>query len=87
MKVQKSVPTGSKVDRSSVPGHLEFDVSIEFEADVTVVSVIGDLDCHTAPKLRAVLVEAAEDPRRVVLDVGRPATSSTRPASACWSAA
>jgi anti-sigma B factor antagonist len=70
VQVEESVPTGSKVGRSSVPGHLEFGVSVDVTADVTVVSVVGDLDCHTAPKLRAVLVELAEEPRHVVLDVG-----------------
>lgn len=37
--------------------------------DATVVEVRGDLDCYTAPKLRAVLVELADGPRKVILDI------------------
>jgi anti-sigma B factor antagonist len=56
---------------TSVPGYLDFAVSVIPADDVTVVEVQGDLDCYTAPKLRAVLVELADGPRTVVLDVGR----------------
>lgn len=66
--------------RTEVPGFLDFAVSVHPAGDATIVEVRGDLDCYTAPKLRAVLVELADGPRKVILDVGR-ATSSTRPAS------
>ena len=57
-------------DRTTVPGYLDFDVSVSAAADATVVAVRGDLDCYTAPKLRAVLLELADGPRKVILDVG-----------------
>lgn len=57
-------------DRTTVPGYLGFAVSVSAAEDVTVVEVRGDLDCYTAPKLRAVLLELADGPRKVILDVG-----------------
>ena len=57
-------------DRTSVPGYLDFSVSVTEAEDATVVEVRGDLDCYTAPKLRAVLVDLAGAPRKVILDVG-----------------
>ena len=56
-------------DRKAVPGYLDFVVSVTAIEDATVVEVRGDLDCYTAPKLRAVLLELADRPRKVVLDV------------------
>lgn len=53
-----------------MPGYLEFSVSVRAAEDATVVEVHGDLDCYTAPKLRTVLEEMADRPRRVILDVG-----------------
>jgi anti-sigma B factor antagonist len=60
-----------KEHQAAVPGYLDFAVSVIPAEDVTVVEVQGDLDCYTAPKLRAVLVELADGPRTVILDVGR----------------
>jgi anti-sigma B factor antagonist len=57
-------------DRTTVPGFLGFDVSVSAAEDATVVEVRGDLDCYTAPKLQAVLLELADGPRKVILDVG-----------------
>ena len=57
-------------DRTATPGAIEFAVSVHPGDGVTVVDVRGDLDCYTAPQLRAVLVDLADGPRRVVLDVG-----------------
>jgi anti-sigma B factor antagonist len=60
-----------KEHQAAVPGYLDFAMSVIPAEDVTVVEVQGDLDCYTAPKLRAVLVELADGPRTVILDVGR----------------
>jgi anti-sigma B factor antagonist len=60
-----------KEHQAAVPGYLDFAVSVIPAEDVTVVEVQGDLDCYTAPKLRAVLVELADGPRTVILDVAR----------------
>jgi anti-sigma B factor antagonist len=57
-------------NRTTVPGYLGFDVSVIAAEEATVVEVRGDLDCYTAPKLRAVLLELADGPRNVILDVG-----------------
>lgn len=57
--------------RTHVPGYLDFAVSVHTDGDATVVEVSGDLDCYTAPKLRAVLVELADGPRTVILDVAK----------------
>ena len=57
-------------NRTTVPGYLDFAVSVSSAEDATVVAVRGDLDCYTAPKLRAVLLELADGPRKVILDVG-----------------
>jgi anti-sigma B factor antagonist len=58
-------------NRTAVPGFLDFSVEVTPAGDATVVEVRGDLDCFTAPKLRAVLLELADGPRKVILDVGR----------------
>ena len=57
-------------NRTTVPGYLDFAVSVTAAEDATVVEVHGDLDCYTAPKLRAVLLELADGPRKVILAVG-----------------
>ena len=57
-------------NRTSVPGYLDFTVSVHAAEGATVVQVRGDLDCYTAPRLRAVLLELADGPRKVILDVG-----------------
>ena len=57
-------------NRTAVPGYLDFAVAVSADEDATVVEVRGDLDCYTAPKLRAVLLELADRPRKVILDVG-----------------
>ena len=59
----------SETDRTNVPGYLDFAVSVSTIDDATVVEVRGDLDCYTAPRLRAVLLELADGPRKVILDV------------------
>ena len=61
---------GAHRDRMAIPASLDFAVSVRAAEEVTIVDVRGDLDCYTAPQLRAVLVELADGPRRVVLDVG-----------------
>ena len=58
-------------NRTTVPGYLDFAVSVSAAEDATVVGVRGDLDCHTAPQLRAVLLALADGPRTVIVDVGR----------------
>jgi anti-sigma B factor antagonist len=63
-------PVGAHRDRTVIPGTLDFAISVRAAEEVTIVDVRGDLDCYTAPQLRAVLVELADGPRRVVLDVG-----------------
>jgi anti-sigma B factor antagonist len=60
-----------KEDRTTVPGYLDFAVSVIAAEEATVVEVQGDLDCYTAPKLRSVLVELADGPRTVILDLAR----------------
>jgi anti-sigma B factor antagonist len=65
-----TAPAGAHRDRSAIPGTIDFAVSVQFSDETTVVDVRGDLDCYTAPQLRAVLVELADGPRKVVLDVG-----------------
>lgn len=64
-----TVPASAQHDRSAIPGVIEFAVSVQISEDVAIVEVRGDLDCYTAPKLRAVLIELADGPRRVILDV------------------
>jgi anti-sigma B factor antagonist len=61
---------GAQRDRTAIPGTIEFAVRVIEAGEVTIVDVRGDLDCYTAPQLRTVLVELADGPRRVVLDVG-----------------
>jgi anti-sigma B factor antagonist len=62
------------LDRTDVPGYVDFSVSVTAGDGEAVVHVRGDLDCYAAPRLRAVLSEveaAADGPRRIVLDVGQ----------------
>ena len=62
----------NRTDRSTVPGYLEFDVSVSHADGVAVVQVSGDLDCYTAPQLREALLRlVAEGSNQVILDVGR----------------
>lgn len=59
-------------DRTTVPGYLDFDVSVSHVDGVAVVEVTGDLDCYTAPQLRDALLQlVADGSTEVVLDVGR----------------
>lgn len=59
------------LDRTEIPGYLEFSVSVTVTEDSAVVRVAGDLDCYAAPQLRAVLCALGDEaPQRVVLDVG-----------------
>lgn len=53
----------------TTPGYLDFVVSVDADDGATVVKVSGDLDCFSSPRLRAVLVELADGPRTVILDV------------------
>ncbi len=58
-------------DRTDVPGYLDFDVSVIEGDGLTTVRVSGDLDCYSAPRLRATLwTLVADGPRRVVLEIG-----------------
>lgn len=60
-----------RYDRASVPGFVDFAVSVMALDGVATVRVIGDLDCHTAPRLRAAFVALVADGiRQVTLDVG-----------------
>ncbi len=62
----------NRSDRSAVPGYLDFDVSISHADGVAIVQVTGDLDCYTAPRLRAAMLElVAEGSNHVVLDVSK----------------
>ena len=74
MKVTVAVANESAVkeryDRNSVPGFVDFAVSVMAVDGVATVRVIGELDCHTAPRLRAALVAlVADGVRQVTLDV------------------
>ena len=52
-----------------------------------VVNVEGEIDIHTAPRLRELLIDlAGKDSYRLVVKWRRPG-SSTPPASGCWSGA
>lgn len=58
-------------DRTRVPGLIDFAVSVSSADGVTVVEVVGDLDCSTAPDLREALFGVAADaPGCVILDLG-----------------
>ena len=58
-------------DRTGVPGYLNFGVSVARVDDAATVHVSGDLDCYTAPQLRAALLAlVADGARQITLDVG-----------------
>jgi anti-sigma B factor antagonist len=57
--------------RTEVPGYVDFELSVHDDDGVTVVRVSGDLDCYSAPQLRAALSTLVADGHRlVVVDVG-----------------
>jgi anti-sigma B factor antagonist len=57
-------------DRTGVPGYLGFSVSVSTRADAATVRIAGDLDCYTAPQLRAALLALVDEgARQVTLDV------------------
>jgi anti-sigma B factor antagonist len=54
---------------------------------IEVVNVEGEIDIHTAPRLRELLIDlAGKDSYQLVVNWRRPG-SSTPPASGCWSGA
>lgn len=56
--------------RNSVPGYLDFAVSVAPTAGVATVRVVGELDTHTAPHLRATFADlVAEGTRHVTVDL------------------
>ena len=55
--------------------------------DVTIVAVGGEIDVYTAPKLRDKVTELVGGATTTSSSTWRTSSSSTRPASACWSAA
>jgi anti-sigma B factor antagonist len=56
--------------RTAVPGYLDFAVSVMSVDGVATVRVVGDLDCHTAPRLRSALVAlVADGVREVTVDM------------------
>ena len=57
--------------RSGVPGYLDFSVAVTTVGGGATVRVTGDLDCYTAPQLRAALLALVEDgTQQVTLDIG-----------------
>ncbi len=57
--------------RSGLPGYLDFSVSVTMVDGGVTVRVTGDLDCYTAPQLRAALLALVEDgTQHVTLDIG-----------------
>jgi anti-sigma B factor antagonist len=66
---ETSPRTGS--GRTDVPGFVDFGLSVHDDDGVTVVRVTGDLDCYSAPQLRAMLwTLVADGHRQVVVDIG-----------------
>ena len=58
-------------DRRSVPGFQDFAVTVVPAGGAATIRVTGDLDCHTAPQLRAALAGVVADGvRQVTLDLG-----------------
>jgi anti-sigma B factor antagonist len=61
----------TRPSRTDVPGYMDFRLSVSADDGVAIVSVTGDLDCYSAPQLRAALSTLVEDgSRHVVVDVG-----------------
>ncbi|MDQ4070919.1 MAG: STAS domain-containing protein, partial [Actinomycetota bacterium] len=59
-------------DRATVPGYLDFSVSVTTVEGAATVRVTGDLDCYTAPQLRSALLALVDDgAQHVTLDLGR----------------
>ena len=68
----QSLSDRNSTDRSTVPGYIGFEISVSRADGVVIVQVVGDLDCYTAPELRAVLLGlVADGSNEVVLDVGQ----------------
>jgi anti-sigma B factor antagonist len=62
---------GTAPGRTDVPGYVDFGLSVSVDEGVTVVRVSGDLDCYSAPQLRAALwALVADGHQEVVVDVG-----------------
>lgn len=60
-----------RYNRTSVPGYVDFAVSVLPVDGMATVRVIGDLDTHTAPRLRATFVGLVADGiRQVTVDLG-----------------
>lgn len=75
MKVTVAMTDESAVkeryNRTSVPGYVDFAVSVVSVDGHATVRVIGELDTSTAPRLRATLVGlVADGVRHVTLDLG-----------------
>jgi anti-sigma B factor antagonist len=51
--------------------HVELKVSCRSQGDYTIMSVAGEIDVHTAPRLQGALAEAlgGQDPVRIVVDM------------------
>ncbi|HEX3622072.1 MAG TPA: STAS domain-containing protein [Acidimicrobiales bacterium] len=59
------------LDRSGIPGYLDFAVSVDGQDEVATVTVTGDLDCYSAATLRTILWALVDDRlHRVVVDLG-----------------
>ena len=60
-----------RYNRSTVPGYVDFAVTVIPVDATATVRVIGELDGHTAPRLRATFVTLVADGiRHVTVDVG-----------------
>ena len=70
--VSKSISAvKQRPDTRGVPGYLDFSVSVMAMDGVATVRITGDLDCYTAPQLRAELLALVDQgTRHVTLDVG-----------------
>ena len=71
VSIERLSPTEQRYDRTGVAGYLDFDVSVTVDDTAATVSITGELDGYTAPRLRSVLSTLADDGvRHVTLDIG-----------------